>query len=359
MKLNLISMRNINVLFFLSLLIFSCKDKEITPETEFEKKDILTNLADNWIIPAYTDFSVKLADLRSDWNAFKLSPNEVELNEVRNAWKETYLSFQNVKFIEFGPAMTIGFVGATGTFPSDTLIIENNISAGTYDLATFSNIPAIGLPALDYLFYQTDALSKLQTDANRRQYVDEILSKIDSEINYIITNWASYRATFIAGTGTSSTSPFSLLVNAYVKDFEIIKWTKIGIPLGKQSLGIQRLEYLETRNSKFGKELMIQNYRALKSVFLGNSFNGSIGIGFDDYLKALEKQTLASTIETRFDFLISEPQTWSTDLENLIVNENLTVENYYNYIHNSVVYLKTDMTSAFGILISYQDNDGD
>ena len=35
------------------------------------------------------------------------------------------------------------------------------------------------------------------------------------------------------------------------------------------------------------------------------------------------------------------------------------LDELYNLIQQQVVNLKTDMTSAFGVLITYQDNDGD
>lgn len=354
------SIKLVICLFVTLGLIFSCKkDEKIESEVSFEKKDILINLADNWILPAYQNFELKLNLLITNWESFKAKKDLSEFFNVQDAWKESYLSFQNVKFIDFGPAMANGFTGSLGTFPSDTNVIENNIASGSYDLTVVSNISAIGLPALDYLLFQKDALANNQNESNRRKYIDDLLSKMKEETDYVISNWTSYRSTFIEGTGTSSTSPFSMLVNAFVKDFEIAKSSKIGIPLGKQSLGIQRPEYLEARYSKFGKELLIQNIKALKSVYLGNSFLGNSGVGFDDYLISLEKQSLSSTIGTRFNFLISDPQGWASDLEDMILNSNLIVDNYYTYIHNSVVYIKTDMTSAFGILITYQDNDGD
>lgn len=350
-------MRNIKIIAFLFVSIIlvavSCKDKDPKPTDTFEKKNILTNLSDNWIIPSYNEFKGKIETLSVSWTNFKSSATQSNLIELQNAWKESYITFQKVKCVDFGPAMDNAFSGAIGTFPTDTSVIEANISAGTYDLATISNVSAIGLPAMDYLFFEGNAFTNLQ-NTNRQQYVTDLISKITTEVNYVVNNWSSYRASFIEGTGTSSTSPFSQLVNAFCKDYDLLKNSKIGIPLGKQSLGIQRLEYLEARYSKIGKELIIENFKSLKAIYTGLD-----GIGFDDYLIALEKSSLNATINTRLDFMISEPQSWSTDLENMMVNSTQTVDEYYTYVQNSLVYLKTDMTSAFGIMITYQDNDGD
>lgn len=346
----------------LSLLsiAFSCKkDKEQDTNQDFEKKDILTNVADNWIQPGYADLSDKLKMLSQNWEGFKANPSLSDLSLVQSTWKEAYLIFQRVKFIDFGPAMNNGFSGALGTFPCDTTVIEANVKSGSYNLEAIGNISAIGLPSLDYLLFGTDALNKLTASLERQKYVSDVIAKMLSEIDYVQQNWTTYRATFIDGTGTSSTSPFSQFVNAYCKDYDLLKNSKIGIPLGKQSLGILRPEYLEARYSKIGKELVVENFKTLQAVFLGNSLTGTEGKGFDDYLTALDKQSLVSNIKTRFDFMVNEPKKWSTDLEDLMKTQTSTVDAYYTYVQNSLVFLKTDMTSAFGILITYQDNDGD
>lgn len=336
-----------------SLLLSSCKDKDDKPTDTFEKKDILTNLADNWIIPSYAELKLNLENLNNAWIEFKSSETEENLNQVRNHWKLAYISFQKVKFIDFGPAMTNGLPGALGTFPSDTVNIQANINTGTYNLETAANVTSIGFPALDYLLFKTNAFSELQ-QTNCQQYVTDVISKMVSEINYVVNGWSSYRGTFVVGSGTSSTSPFSQLVNAFCKDYDLLKNSKIGIPLGKQSLGIQRPEYLEARYSKIGTELIVENFKTFRSVYTGLD-----GKGFDDYLIALEKVSLNNTIKTRLDYMISAPGAWTSDFESMMVNSTQTVEDYYTYVQSSLVYLKTDMTSAFGILITYQDNDGD
>lgn len=349
-------MRNIKLLFLggIILLAFSCKDKKVEPEVNFEKKDIMLNLADNWIIPAYQDLNSKIDSLDSKWQKFKISNTQSDFDSVKSAWKSAYLSFENIKFVDFGPAADNGFSGALGTFPSDTSAIETNISAGSYDLTTISNIAAIGLPALDYLFFENTALADIQNQVNRKKYIDDLIQKMKGEITYVSSTWSTYRTTFIDGTGTSSTSPFSQLLNAFCKDFDISKNTKVGIPLGKQSLDIMRLEFLEARYSKISTDLLVENFKALRSVYSGLS-----GKGFDDYLVALDKQSLATNIQSRFDYLVSEPANWTSNLESMMMNSKPTIDNYYNYVAGTVVYLKTDMTSAFGVLITYQDNDGD
>lgn len=357
-------MRNIKKIVFIGLAFFilsaSCKKKEVVePEITFEKKDIMTQLADNYIVPSISKVQTDVNSLSTSWQSFLFEPTQENFDATKESWKAAYKSFQYVKMFDFGPFMEVGYANALGVFPSDTNQIENNISAGTYDLATVSNISAIGFSALDFLLFQENAMTLLNNSTNRKAYVSALISKMKTETDYVATNWSSYSSTFKDGTGTSSTSPFSMLVNAFCKDYEITKNAKIGIPLGKQSLGIQRLDYLEAPKSGIGTELIVENLKGLRKIFSGNSLAGASGTGFDDYLIALEKQSLASTIESRFDYLITEPSSWTANLKNMMINSTATIDSYYTYFHGTVVFIKTDMSSAFGILITYQDNDGD
>lgn len=344
----------------LGLALSACKKEQGDEDAaDFSKSELMENWADNWIIPAYADVHLKVNSLQTVFQTFQLSESSTDFALLQEAWKTAFLSFQRIKLIDFGPAMTVGYQGALGTFPVDTAQVEANISAGTYDLTTFSNIGAIGFSALDYLLFRPNALADIVASPARKQYVADVIAKMKSETQAVTQNWLLYRTTFVNGTGTSSTDDFSELINAFCKDFELIKHGKVGIPIGKQSLGILRPEYLEARYAKFGKESIVENLKALRDLYLGNSLFGATGKGLDDYLVALGKNDLNTTIQTRFSTLITAASGWNSDVENLMNTDYTTLDEFYNYITASVVYLKTDMTSSFGILITYQDNDGD
>lgn len=343
-----------------ALSFTSCKHKDKDDSVDFDKRPIMENLADNYIIPGYTDLSDKVNALETAWNTFLSDPSQANLELTQNAWFNANISFQHVKAFDFGPAMTSGLLSAYGTFPADTVQITNNISSGSYDLQTADNIDAVGFDALDFLLYRSNALSVIQASVNMQTYISDLIAKMKTEISNVTSNWQSYRGTFVDGTSTASTAPFALLVNTFCRDFELSKTTKVGIPIGTQSLGIQQPVYLESRRSGKGKELLIASMEASRSIFSGLSLsNGANGSGFDDYLTALEKTSLSSTIQSRLDYLAATPATWNENIEGLMGSNPQILTDYYNYMQSTVVSMKTDMASAFGVLITYQDNDGD
>lgn len=334
------------------------KDKEDeTPE--FDKGAMLTNLADGYIIPVYADLHAKVLNLKNAYTAFSSSPDAGSLETVRTAWQDAYLVWQAAKMFDFGPAMTVGLKGAIGVYPADTTQIRTNIAAGSYDLTSLTNTDAIGFSALDFLLYQANALNEFSTNTSYLSYGSDVIAKMESEVLQVKNGWNNYRATFIASTGNESTSAFSMLVNDFCQDYEEAKTAKVGIPIGKQSLGIQMPEYIEARFSGFSFPLLRRSISALNSIYQGRSYSGAQGLGFDDYLIALERSSLNTTINSNFSSILSKIDSFSTTFESAMGSNPTGLEELYQLLAGQVVYLKTDMTSSFGILITYQDNDGD
>jgi len=338
-------------------LITACnKDKN---KDEFDKAALLQNFADNIIQPRYADFKTKIDSLEILFITFQSNPTEAKFEAIKTQWKACYLSFQCVKTFDFGPAMNTGFKGAIGTFPSDTTQISSNIASGTYNLATATNADAVGLAALDFLFYQTDAYLKLTTNESYSQYCIDVIQKMKEETDAVVNAWTSFKSTFIASTGNESTSMFSMLVNDFCQDWEEAKAAKLGIPLGKYSLGIQRPEYIEARYSGYSLPILKASLSSIAEIYSGTGTNGQDGIGFDDYLISLKKESLNSTIKDNFRVIDSNFYDFNTNLENELTQNPTALENLFNAISQQVVFIKTDMTASFGILITYQDNDGD
>lgn len=346
------------VLFTTASMSGCKKPKEET--TPFDKASLLVNLADHLIIPAVNDFSTKIGQLESDYIQFQSDRTAVNLETVRNSWKEAYLSWQVLKPYDFGPIRDLGFKGASGVFPTDTAKIDANITSGSYNLASAANVDAIGLHALDYFLFRVNALSHFIGNDPYTTYGLEVIQKVKNEANTVATQWTSYRATFVASTGTESTSAFSKLVNEFNRDYELAKNAKVGIPLGKQSLNIQLPEYIEAKRSGFSLEILHKSIETIKNLYNGVSFDGTTnGQGFDNYLSHLERSTLNSSINTNFDAILTKIDSFNGTFEQEMQSNTAGTDELYSLLQGQVVSLKTDMTSAFGVLITYQDNDGD
>ncbi len=353
--------KTLSIFSLLALLMaFSCKKKPTNePEDTFQKGTIMENVANNIILVEYQNLDSRLATFQQAYATFIADQTQTNFDAVQNSWKDAYLQWEKSLMFEFGPAMDELLKGTVGTFPTDTTKILNNISSGGYNLDEVANITAQGLPAFDFLLYRQNAITYFSA-TNYQQYGTDLIAKMRDHVTAVIAGWNSgYLSTFKSSTGTETTSAFSQFVNQYVKSYEELKWTKVGIPIGKQTLGVQQPLYLETRRGKISFPLMIENMKALHRLFNGDAADGTQGTGFDDYLIALERQDLVDHINATFEDIISDMEAFSADMETEMANNPAALDALYNKIHGLTVSLKTDMTSAFAVLITYQDNDGD
>ena len=362
----------------LLLTFISCKkDKQDdpTPASEFDRKAMLENIGNNIIIPAYLVLKNEAEQMDSAMSKFITSPDLTNLVALQNAYKKACLSWQNASTFEFGPAEQLLLRTNTNTFPTDTAQIAYNISSGTYDLAAISNIDAKGFPGMDYLLFGigTDdnaILNKYVSDVNagkRKTYLQDITNEITTNIASVYNSWiaggGNYINTFINNAGTDVGSSLGMLVNQLNYDFEILKNYKIGIPLGKKTLGTPLPEKVEAYYSENAVQFAVEHLKAIENIYLGRSKQGIDGSGLDDYLIHLKSQyhggLLSDAIKAQLTTAINKVQSIPDPLSQTIINNASVVDAAYIEIQKQVVLFKTDMPSALGILITYQDNDGD
>lgn len=343
----------------LLFLLGACKKN---PDEEFDRGAMLSDMASGVIIPAYATMAADLADLNTKAGNFSTSGSESDLIALKSSFESAYKTFQLCKMYDFGPASDYGIKAAMNTYPTDTVQINSNITAGTYVIGSAENVDAIGFPAIDYLLFHAAAatvITEFTTDAeasNRKQYLTDITAKMKSEFDLVKSQWASYQATFVAADGTDIGSSSSLLFNEFVKDIELLKNAKIGIPSGQFSGGAPLPEMFEGYYSGLSKELVLENVTGLKACF-----NGGSSIGFDDYLNDVqgETPTLAADINAQFDLITTKLTALNDPYSTDISSNQAAFFVAYEEIKKLVTYTKTDMSSTLGLLITFSDADGD
>jgi len=360
-------------LLALSLLVIllSCKKKKNNePATEpFDKQAMLVNMADNVILPNYNAFKISLDSLISSYNTFKTSETLNDLQFVKQKLHNAYLKYQRIDLFEFGPAESVIIRMNFNVFPTDSAQIKLNIASGTYDLETAGNLDAKGFPALDYLFYgknktEASVLQSFVSSANQKQYVSDVLNNMLSKINTVITAWNnSYRNTFINSLNTDVGSSIGFLVNQLNYNLDYLKNTKIGIPLGKKTLGIPVPDKCEAYYGNQSILYAMETLRLIENVYLGRDNSGNNGKGFDDYVDHLNLQynggPLNMAIINQFEVAKSKLSVIPDPLSTQVVSNASRVDAAYMELVKLLVLLKTDMPSGLGVIITYQDGDGD
>lgn len=344
-------------MFFINACTES-NNSDAVPDNGFDKTAMLTNYADNLIIPAYTGMQQQLQTLETSINAFLASPTTANQQALKPVFKEAYLQFQRISVYQMGPAETALLNNFLNTFPANATTIESNISSGSYSLTVNSAIDQQGFPALDYLLFSDHAVQKFNetTSATRKKYVQDVMTRMKTLVSTVLTDWnTTYRAQFIANTRMDVGSPIGFLINQFAYEMDQLKGPRIGWPYGKQSGGTLFADKSEAYYAGFSVALAVENLTNLKHTYTGN---GS-GKGISDYLIALKKEQLNTDVLKQFDTTIGKLKAIPDPLATAFTTHKDSVDAAYREIQTLLTLIKTDVASATGIRITYQDSDGD
>ena len=396
----IMSLRLSKVLFIISsvLIIQSCKKSGCTdPQAlnynvdaekednsclyeDYDKLSLLTNLADNYIIPSMDAYKSKVANLNIHVDSFIENPSISNLTLLRTNWEDALLNWQDIGFLDFGPSEYILLRKQTNTFPIDTTELNNFISIADWNLEYASSYDSKGLQALDYLLFKpghTDnqLITYFQNNINAKNYLKALAEDLNQNINYVTDQWATYREDFINDfevtqsnfSTNSQGSSISNIINALCLHYEFyVRRGKVGLPLGVFN-GFSQLELpglVECYYSGKSTQNLVRSVTSLRKYVNGSSYlNNDNGIGLDDYMDFVtaeqNTQQLSRVIDNQFLAIFEELNGINGPLSEEIINNKSQVSQTYQELQQLVPYIKVDMTSALGVLITYQDNDGD
>jgi predicted lipoprotein len=351
-------------------LIFACSSDDSSSSSNgdsFDRTAMLSNWADNIIIPAFQDLDTKLEVLKTNTDAFTAAPNQVNLEATRASWLSAYRIWQSVEMFNIGKAEEIQYGFQMNVYPTNIEDIENNISGESYDLANVNNQDAVGFPAVEYMLYGLEANDALilnkYSDAKYKTYLTDLVDRMVSITELVLNDWStSYRSSFISQSANTATSSVNKLTNDFIFYYEKgLRANKIGIPAGVFSGSSPFSDKVEGYYSKmYSKELSLIALQAVQDFFIGKSYNSAAtDSGFATYLNALDRADLVATIDNKLNNAYEKLQTLDDDLSNQVSSDNVKMTEAYDVLQLAVVSLKVDMIQAMNINIDYVDADGD
>ena len=349
------------------------KDDNSCIYEEFDKQVLLMNITNNYILPSLNDYNTNVKTLDSLIKEFTQQPTVLGLSRVRDSWYNALLSWQDVSFIDFGPSTLIILKTQTNTFPADTFNIDKNITSGNWDFNTISSIDLKGFQALDYLLNkrgltETERITYYTNSQNARDYMNAISDELVTNIAYVVSEWSTYKNDFISDFATNANgSSVSEMINSMCLDYEFfIRRGKLGLPLGIFDLFSNDPLPGLVECYHYGQSLPFikRSVESLQKYINGIHHNSNEnGIGFDDYMNFVNassnNENLSSVVNSKFDLILTNLNTLNDPLSSELVTNNSQVNLAYDAMQNLVPYIKVDMTSALGVLITYADNDGD
>lgn len=355
----------------ISAAIFSCKKSGNDDNVDsFNRQRILVNMADSLIIPSYQDFQAKADAMVSKVKAFTENPGTTSLTEARTAWKNAYVSWQKVALWNIGPAMEQNFLSSANTYPTNTTAIEGILGGATYDLSSPFSKDIQGFPAIEYLLYgngSTDAeIVSSFANSTKAAYLNKLTGKISTINKAVLSAWnKSYRQTFVNASGVDRGSSLGeLFNNTFLPYLEMHnREAKFGIP-GGQRTGTPLPGNVEGRYSKaYSKDLALAAFNAYKSAWYGTGYEtGQNGSSLHNYVLFMDRKSgtdIALSISTQFQAIEAKMNGLGSDFFTIANTSPSKLNEVWLAYQQLVITIKTEVSSALSITISYTDTDGD
>ena len=356
--------------FFVTLSILglsSCGTDTETKKTEFDRKELLENIATNLIVPSYQNLATSTNSFVEATQTFAANPSISTLEAAQNTWKTAYLSFQDANAYNFGPAQgTLGSLNENiGTFPASQTKIENYIAVGDASLTNFDR-DARGFLGAEYLLFgreTNESIVQKYNDQKRKAYLLAVVEDIKNKVEDVNKAWKNgYTQEFINNTGTDAGSGVSILFNEWNKSFESIKNFKLGLPLGRRAgQTASNPALVEAYYSKQSITFLKAHFTNIERIWYGKSLNGQDKVGFEEYLMSVEGGEAIVT-ETKAQLAIVNQAMNALPSENLqiqIESNPTAINNLLTEMQKLTRFFKSEMTSLLGITITYDSGDGD
>ena len=355
-----------SIVLLLLLAIVGCSKDDANNHPDYDRSSVLADQANNIIGPNFSVLATSCESLDNIINILIADPSLPHLEDARNALLDARTAFQKcTPYSSFGPSNSYALRNELNTFPSDSVLIEQNIASGQYVLGSISNLDAQGFPAIEYLLWSAnndaDILNALTNDNNRRDYLTALSARCQEIASTVSDEWTAYSTMYIQQNGTDVGSSLGMVVNSLNLDFEkFIRDGKVGIPLGIRSLGNPLPGHVEAPYSGNSKALLTAGLEGLLQLIEGNEGSSYSLSTYMNHVGAQHSGTaLSGVIRNHINDLINQVDAIDRPLEAWLVEEAGAADQLYTDLQQLVVYLKVDMTSSLGILISYQDTDGD
>lgn len=332
----------------------------------YDRTALLTNTADNIIIPAFEDLDNKLTALSTAKDNFVNDRTQANLDALSTAWLNAYRTWQYVEMFNIGQAEALNqYYFFMNIYPTTVADIESASTTGNYDLNNSNFHDAQGFPAIDYLIHSDGALERFTTDANATGYVDylnALVTRMQDLTTQVLNDWQnSYRDAFVVNTASSASGSLDKLVNDYIFYYEKgFRANKIGIPAGSfaGNAAAEKVEAFYKRN--VSRTLALEALTAIEDMFEGRAYNGNTtGESFKTYLAFLNRNDIVTSIEAKFSDARSTLNNLPEDFYQQVLDNNAIMTGAFDVIQTAVPVLKVDMAQAFDVSIDFVDADGD
>ena len=367
------------------MLLFWACSKTVEPTDNFQsfdRKGMLTSLANSVIVPSFDGFYTETITLETTVNAFANDPtNSTKLLEAQKAWTKMASVWKLASVFQQGP-ITDKFLLTNIDFSHkgnnvNTTLLEKAVTDATAaiinnDYIEQKGATVKGIFAIEYLIFDknpsltvvTDKFTKTEAGVKRIAYLKALSTNLKVQAKLVLDDWkGTYGSTFVNADGRDINSSLGVLANTIIDQIYTIRDERIGVPRGNRNSGTPQPDMAQAVLSGNSTNLIISELKSIENAFLGRTPAGIDGIGIDNLLDKLEAKSdgilLSAKIKNQFSTVYAKLAAIPTKLPVAVVGNQTEVTAAYTEIKKLQVMLEIDMINNLGVLLTFSDNDGD
>ena len=350
-----------------------------TPTPEFS--GLLVSVTEKAIQPLYRELDKAGETLAQQSKTFCAKPDQANFTAVRQAWAETLLAWQRTDALLFGPAVENQRDFNVHFTPPKKLVIQKHLNANsalTTEAIAQTGVGGRGLPALEWLLFDREQsvdaqLKAFQQDSGKRRcsYVEAASELLQQDLHEIAQGWAdtgdNYAKAFkTAAQGNAhfanTQQALDTLVGKIYQSSEKIAKNRLGNPLGKGLVGSgvnhdalqqQSNAYqLEAWRSGYAIQSVRANMQGLQRLLV----EGGIVAQFKTQATT---QTLAEQLTKSIEAFLKLPIPETDPFELISQGKGAALDAYYQQAEVIRSLIRTQLASAMGVQLGFNDNDGD
>lgn len=355
-------------------------DENVT--TEFNRKALLVDVTDKVIVPTISTFVTEAEQQKQITGQLcqAIANNDADKADKRSAakqaWQNTMDVWQQLEVMQVGPVLVNDAtlrnkiyswpIVNSCTVDQDVGYFEAGEFAGRdYDITKRTHTRR-GMDALEYLLFSdnlnhscnSDSLAPDNWDQRTEQerelarclYAEEVSKDVENSANELLSEWQGedgYALTLKnAADGVTfddEQDAINRITDAMFYIDSITKDAKLAAPIGLSSNSCGNAacaDDIESRLSQHAVQNIKNNLVGLQKLLIANDESNN---GFDDFLTAVDAESLATTMKQDIQAAIDAADAFSADYEHAVLNQPEQVQ----ALHQAVKTVTDNLKSVF------------
>lgn len=333
-----------------------------TGQIKEDQRLLLKDISKKAMLPIFKELKDVSQTLQGKSQAFCDVKTKDSLTDLRHAWVEASVIWQQADSLLFGPTVDDNIDFAVYFLPIKKGIIKELLGADTIlkQDVDAAGVGAQGFGTLEYLLFSRESsLEEIQndfaSDQRRCNYLLEATELLNENIMTISNQWEHYGEQFgLAGENSlyffESSEAMTLLVNKIYQTAQKVSYKKVSLLNNKEEIKNSTPYKLQAWRSGTTLIQIKSNIRGIKRLIT----DGGILAWMKNHDKAKQAEEISYVIE-----LILDQEVTDNDLFTVLKSSPKSLQDLVKNTQKLTELVKTELAPSLSVELGFNDNDGD